>query len=223
VLSPRFYEGIFDKIELIPIADKKILMILSVKSGLVRTIMMEINTSISRELLEKTARVINERLHGLSLKEIKRSLDRRMREVADANVDLIRLFVESADILFSDDERRSFHFGGTNNIVNQPEFMDHQELSKFLNLLESREILIHLFDHGDESGKITITIGEENREELIKNCSVITASYHIGNICGTLGVLGPTRIRYSKMVALVDFMAKILTQVLEGNQIMKLN
>lgn len=217
VLSPRFYQGVFEKMELLPLADKKILMVLSVKHGLVRTIMMEIATPISPEVLEKTARVINERLHGLSLKEIKRSLDRRMHDIADANADLIQLVVDSADVLFSDDERRSFHFGGTNNIMSQPEFTDYQQLAKVFNLLENREILIHLFEQNDVFEKISITIGEENREELIKHCSLITASYHLGHISGTLGVLGPTRIRYSKMVALVDFMAKILTQILEEN------
>jgi heat-inducible transcriptional repressor len=193
-------------------------MVLTIKSGLVRTIVMEVATEVSREVLEKTARVINERLHGLSLNEIKRSLDHRMRHAGDANPELIERVLGSADLLFSEDGRRGFHFGGTNNIVNQPEFTDHQQLSKILNLLENREILIHLFEQGDDSEKISITIGDENREELIKHCSLITASYHIGNISGMLGVLGPTRIRYSKMVALVDFMAKILTEVLEKDQ-----
>jgi heat-inducible transcriptional repressor len=163
--------------------------------------------------------VINERLHGLSLKEIKRSLDRRMRDVSEVNTDFISLLMGSAEVLFDEEERRSFHFGGTNNIMNQPEFSDHQQLAKVFNLLENRGILIHLFDQKEGSEKISITIGEENREALIKHCSLITASYHIGRISGMLGVLGPTRIRYSKMVALVDFMAKILTQVLEDSQV----
>lgn len=218
VLSPRFYQGVFEKIELVPIAEKKILMVLSIKAGLVRTIVMEVATEFSREVLEKTAQVINERLHGLSLKEIKQSLDRCMRHAGDADADLIARIIDLAGVLFDDGERRSLHFGGTNNIVNQPEFTDHQQLSKVLNLLENREILIHLFEQGDDSEKISIAIGDENRDELIKHCSLITTSYHIGNVIGTLGVLGPTRIRYSKMVALVDFMAKILTEVLEKNQ-----
>ncbi|MCG3121578.1 MAG: Heat-inducible transcription repressor HrcA [bacterium] len=218
VLSPRFYQGVFDKIELVPIAEKKVLMVFTIKSGLVRTIVMEVAAEVSREVLEKTARVLNERLHGLSLQEIKQSLDQRMRHAGDVNPELLERIIGSADLLFSEDGRRGLHFGGTNNIVQQPEFTDHQQLAKILNLLENREILIHLFEQGDDPEKISITIGDENRDELIKHCSLITASYHIGNINGTLGVLGPTRIRYSKMVALVDFMAKILTEVLDKNQ-----
>ncbi len=218
VLSPRFYQGIFEKIELVAIAEKKILMVLSIKSGLVRTIVMEVAAEVTREVLEKTARVLNERLYGLSLNEIKQSLDRRMRHAGEANPELIERILGSAELLFSEEGRRGLHFGGTNNIVAQPEFTDHQQLAKILNLLENREILIHLFEQGDDPEKISITIGDENRDELIKHCSLITASYHIGNISGTLGVLGPTRIRYSKVVALVDYMAKILTEVLDKNQ-----
>lgn len=218
VLSPRFYQGVFDKIELVPIAEKKILMVFTIKSGLVRTIVMEVAAEVAREVLEKTARVLNERLQGLSLQEIKQSLDQRMRHAGDVNPELLERIIGSADLLFSEDGRRGLHFGGTNNIVQQPEFTDHQQLAKILNLLDNREILIHLFEQGEDPEKISITIGDENRDELIKHCSLITASYHIGNINGTLGVLGPTRIRYSKMIALVDFMAKILTEVLEKNQ-----
>jgi heat-inducible transcriptional repressor len=218
VLTPRFFQGVFEKIELLPIGEKKILMVLTIKSGLVRTIVMEVAAEVSREVLEKTARVINERLHGLSLNEIKQSLDQRMRHAGEANPELIERIVESADLLFSEESRRGLHFGGANNIASQPEFTDHHQLAKILNLLENREILIHLFEQGDDSEKISITIGDENRDELIKHCSLITASYHLGHINGTLGVLGPTRIRYSKMVALVDYMAKILTDVLEKNQ-----
>ena len=215
VLSPHFYRGIFEKMELVPIADKKILMVLFIKQGLVKTITMEITATISREVLEKTARIINERLHGLSLQEIKKSVDQRMRDIGDADTDLIKLMIDAADVVFSEDERRRFHFGGTNNIISQPEFTDYQQLANVLNLLESREILVHLFEQSGDREKISITIGEENREELIKHCSLITTTYNLGHIRGTLGVLGPTRIRYAKMVALVDFMAKILTQLLE--------
>jgi len=218
VLSPRFYQGVFEKIEFVPLAEKKVLMVLSIKSGLVRTIVMEMATEVSREVLEKTARVMNERLQDLNLQEIKQSLDQRMRHAGETNPELIERLVGAAELLFSEDARRALHFGGTNNIVQQPEFTDHQQLSKVLNLLENREMLIHLFDQGEDPEKISIAIGDENREELIKHCSLITASYHIGHISGTLGVLGPTRIRYAKMVALVDFMAKILTEVLEKDQ-----
>jgi len=189
-------------------------MVLSIRSGLVRTILLKMDTEVSREVMEKTAAVLNERLQGLTLMEIKQTLDTRIRDVAEADPELVRTIAHSMPPFIDPVEHRNLHFGGTHNIMSQPEFSDHRRLSDVLNLLESKEILIHLFDQNDAAGDLSITIGEENREELIRYCSLITASYHIGAISGTLGVLGPTRMRYSKVVALVDFMAKVLGQVL---------
>jgi len=217
VLSPRFYQGTFEKIELVPIAEKRALMVVSVKSGLVRTIVLQMETEFSRELLDKTARIINERLHGLSLREIKDTLDSRFRDVGEADPDLVRLIVQSVVPSIDRLEHRSLHYGGTQNIMVQPEFLDQQKLLNVLNLLESKEMLIHLFDQSEATGDLSITIGVENREELIKYCSLITTSYHIGNVTGTLGVLGPTRMNYSRIVSLVQFMARVLTQILEQN------
>ncbi|MGH7492018.1 MAG: heat-inducible transcriptional repressor HrcA [bacterium] len=218
VLSPRFYQGIFEKIELVPIAEKKVLMVLSIQSGLVQTIMMKMEAEVSREVLERTAAIINERLHGLSLMEIKHTLDSRIRDLGEhVDPEFVRWVARKAVPMIDPVEPRSLHFGGANNLMRQPEFSDYDKLSSFLRLLESKNIVIQLFDLQEHANELTIAIGEENREELIKYCSLITASYHVGTITGTLGVLGPTRMRYAKVVALVDFMAKVLTQVLDEN------
>ena len=217
ILSPRFFQGIFDKIELVPISENKVLMVLTIRSGLVRTIMMTMDTEVSRDVLEKSASIINERLNGLSLTEIKKTLDDRMQDVGDSNSDIVRIVVQKALPYIDQDTHRTFHFGGTNNIMVQPEFSDHQKFSNVLNLLESKEIVIHVFDQNDSSDDLSISIGEENHAELIKYCSLITTSYHLGNVSGTLGILGPTRMRYSKIITLVDYMSKVLTQALEEN------
>lgn len=214
VLSPRFFQGIFDKIELVPIAEKKVLMVLTIKSGLVRTILLKKEAEVSREVLEQMAAVINERLHGLNLQDMKRTLDDRIRDLDVPNAELVLTVAQSIIPYLDRAGHRSFHFGGTNNIMAQPEFLDQQKLSNVLNLLESKEILIHLFEHNDTMGDLSIAIGEENRDELIKYCSLITTSYHLGSVSGTLGVLGPTRMHYSKVVSLVDFMAKALSNIL---------
>lgn len=217
VLSPRFYQGVFEKIELVPIAEKKVLMVLSIKAGLVRTILLKMDAEVPREVMEKTAALINERLHGLSLMEIKNTLDHRLRDLVEVDTNLVAAIAGSTAPLIDPIEHRNFHYGGANNIMVQPEFSDHRKLSNMLNLLESKQIVIHLFEQSESPGELSITIGEENRDEFIKYCSLITTSYHIGSVTGTLGVIGPTRMRYPKVIALVDFMAKVLTEVLEDS------
>ena len=215
VLSPRFFQGVFEKIDLVPISSGKVLMVLSIKSGLVRTIMLEVDSEISRDMLERTATVINERLQGLSLDELHKTIEGRLKDVAEADSSLLRTVLQAVIPSMESTGKRIFHFGGTKNIMAQPEFVDQEKLSNILNLLESKEILVRVFDSADAKGELCITIGEENQQEVIKYCSLITASYHLGNITGTLGVLGPTRMNYAKVVGLVDFMAKTLTQLFE--------
>lgn len=216
VLGPRFYQGIFQKMELVPVAENKILVVISIKSGLVKTIMMEIRSNVSRDQLDETCWIINERLSGLSLKEIKESIDKRMSGLSYGEEGLIRLIVESSKKLFDFEEYRDVHLGGARNIMSNPEFADREHLSKMIDLLEQKQIILHLLNKNAEDNKISISIGEENKEELFRNCSVITTSYHIGTVSGTLGVVGPTRMHYGKIVSLVDYMGKALTELLSA-------
>ncbi|MFQ5823525.1 MAG: heat-inducible transcriptional repressor HrcA [bacterium] len=214
VLAPRFYQGIFQKMELVPISENKILAVLSIKSGLVKTIMMEIESGVSRDQLNETSWIINERLSGLSLKEIKETIDKRMSGISIEEDKLIRLIVQSSNKLFNFEEYKDLHLGGTQNIMANPEFFDQEHITNILELIESKQIILHIFSEKEEGDKISITIGEENKEELFRNCSIITTSYHIGNVTGTLGVVGPTRMQYAKIISLVDYMGKALTQML---------
>lgn len=219
VLAPRFYQGVYDRMEIVPISEKRILVVISIRSGLVKTISMEIEGEISQESLYETTRVLNERLHGLTLKEIKQTIDKRLRNVSVGNESLIQRFVASADRLFHFAEREEFHVGMTSRILAQPEFSDQEHLLQLLSLIENKDILLHVFERSQNeekaAGRISITIGEENREELMRNCSVITTTYHMGNVTGTLGVIGPTRMNYAYMVALVQYMARVLSSTLE--------
>ncbi|MCR4440184.1 MAG: heat-inducible transcriptional repressor HrcA [bacterium] len=219
VLAPRFYQGIFDRLDLVEIADKRILVIIRVKSGLVKTILMEIDSNLSRERLEETARVLNERLHGLTLLEIKRTIDKRMADISEGSPDLVRLIVGSAESVFDIEGGAHFYVSGTGNILSQPEFISHEQMSKILQLLDQKHVLIQVLNEQGEKEGVSIIIGEENREELMRSCSLITATYNLGDVTGTLGVLGPTRMQYAKVIALVDYMAQVLHELIRERQV----
>jgi len=215
VLSPRFYQGILDKIEFVTISEKKLMIILTIKSGLVKTIMMEVESEIPRERLAETASILTERLHGYSLKEIQDTLNERLRDPGVGDLALIQLLIESSDRLFSSHKvYGNYHYDGTKNIVVQPEFEDYEKMKKILDLIESKEIIIKMLTEQESSGGISISIGEENKEELMKNCSLITTTYNVGETVGTIGVIGPTRMHYNNIIALVQFMAETLGYIL---------
>jgi len=206
VLSPRFFSGKFKKLELVKLSEHIIMVIISIEAGLVRTITMEVQADISKDKLEETTRILNERLQNLTLKEIRDSISKRMKDVSEGDKKLIQQFVNSADKLFILEEEH-IHFGGTQNIMNQPEFEDREKFKKILELIDNQKILIRVLNEQDSDENITIIIGKENRKTLMQNCSLITATYKIGSVSGNLGVIGPTRMYYPKMISLVDYIA----------------
>ena len=210
VMEPQFYQGVFQKMDLVSVSENCILAVISIKSGLVKTIMMEIESGISPNQLQSTCRIINERLQGLSLEEVKQTIDSRLTDVTLDENRLIRLILASSDKLFNFENQASLHLGGTSNIVSNPEFSDQRDVSRILALLESRESILSHF-HDAKSQKISIRIGKENDEVMFRDCSVISTRYRAGDVTGTIGVVGPTRMHYGRIVPLVDFVSDALS------------
>lgn len=143
-IAPNFEKGVLTRIQLIPVAERKILVILAVKSGLVRTILLEVDSDIQQTSLEETERVLNERLCGLTLGEIKESKKERLREVTSGDPKLLHLFLDTTDNILATLETDQIHLGGTSNILNQPEFKDREKLGNLIQILEEKKLLVEL-------------------------------------------------------------------------------
>jgi heat-inducible transcriptional repressor len=213
-IAPRFDKGILTRINLIPVADKKILVVLAVKHGLVRSVLLEAESSIDTEQMEETANILNERLSGLTLGEIKDSIDERLKEASAGDPKLIKLFLDSTENLLSFTEPDQMHLGGTRNIVDQPEFKDREKLSNLIQVLEEKKLLAELVSAKGIKEGITITIGKEIETGEMQSCSLVTSPYEAGKVRGTIGIIGPTRMRYSKLVSMVEYTAKLLSDLL---------
>ncbi len=213
-IAPNFEKGVLTRIQLIPVADRKILVILAVKSGLVRTILLELDSDIRQASLENTEQVLNQRLCGLTLGEIKASKNERLKEVTSGDAKLLHLFLDTTDSMIATLESDQLHLGGTTNILGQPEFKDREKLRNLIQILEEKKLLVELISAKGIQEGITITIGKELPQGGIQSCSLLTSSYQAGGIKGTVGVIGPTRMPYSKLISIVDYTAKLLSEVL---------
>ncbi len=215
VLTPRFNQGRLNKIDLVSLSDNKLLVILNVKSGLVKTVIVEIDKSVPANLIDTTRQLINERLHGLSLEELQDSINKRFNDV-DNDIRVLLDAIRMKSELLKFDYDGDFHFAGARNVISQPEFENREKIGRILELLDRKDILIKILD-GHEAEGVSIVIGDENQEDLMKNCSLITTSYNFDNAKGTLGIIGPTRMQYSKIIALVEFMAETLSYLITKN------
>jgi heat-inducible transcriptional repressor len=220
VTSPHLSSGVFEKLELIPIASSKLLIIISVRTGIVRTIMIEVGMEIRRDHLEQVARLLNDRLAGLTLKEIRETFLDRMRDIQDEKTGLVRLFIDSVDQLFSDSkEKDKLHIAGTGNIIDQPEFVDPRNFRSVIELIENEDIIVHLLEKHDELEQThVVTIGAENQDDNASNYSIITATYNVDGVTGRVGIIGPTRMNYSKVIPLVDYVAKTIAEMMIGGR-----
>ena len=216
VVSPRLEEGIFHRMEIVRLSSERVLLVLSIQSGMVKTITLEIPTRTSGERLQSVARMLNERLFGMRLIDIRKRFHEIIRDIRNEETGILNQIHQIADRLFDFEEDKEIFFKGTHNIVQQPEFSDLEKFSSVIELLEDQEVIIHLLDVETQNTPISIKIGEEIQEKRMQTCSIISARYRIHNISGTIGIIGPTRMNYSKLVSLVDFTARTITETLEN-------
>jgi heat-inducible transcriptional repressor len=213
-IAPRFEEGILKNVRLIPVAENKIMMVVIVLSGLARSLILEVEASISESSLYEVEAILNERLSGLSLAEIRRTVAERMADVA-GHGRLIELVVDSKDKIWTEDKSELIHVAGTDHLLDIPEFANREALSRLMKIIENSHILYDFLSQATRDG-IVITIGRENKIDEIMNCSLVTSTYRVGSITGKIGVIGPTRMPYGKLVSLVEYTAKSITEVLSG-------
>jgi heat-inducible transcriptional repressor len=179
---------------------------------------MEVGVELKREHLEQVSRLLNERLSGLTLRDIRDTFVERTRDVQDEHTGLIRLFIDSVENLFDDmKDRDKVHISGTQNIIEQPEFIDPKNFRSVIELIENDDIIVHLLEKHEVSDRdLVVTIGSENDDTKVKDYSVVSASYDVGGVKGSVGIIGPRRMDYAKMIPLVDHVAKLVAKMMKG-------
>jgi len=218
VTYPNLESGVLEKIQIISLTSSRILVVISIKSGLVKTITMELDTEIKESQIESVQALLNERLAGLSLEEIRNTFKERFLNVEDNQKPIIRLFVDSIDKLFKDDVKSDrLIVTGAKNVIQQPEFENPDNFQSIIELIEDKDVIIHIMEKssGSKKEEVFISIGSEHIEKKLKDYSFVSKEYKFGETSGMLGIIGPKRMEYSKIVAIVDYLAKVLSDHLK--------
>ena len=217
VSYPKFGNAILEKIQLVPVSNSRLLVVISIKSGMIRTITLEVEAGLEKKNLSTIQRLLNERLAGLTFIEIKQTISERLRGVTNKDLKpVIRVFLDSVGEIFNDVKTgEDSIITGTKNLLNQPEFADPKNISSIIELVEDKDIIIHVMDKKNESNinQVSITIGSESNEEKLNDYSIVVKEYHIGQVAGSIGIIGPKRMTYSHEIASVVQMAEILSKV----------
>lgn len=214
VSQPYLSQGIFEKLELISLSSSKLLVVVSIKSGLVRTLLFDIDSGISRSILDRMTGILNEKLSGLTLTEIRRTFLERIGDINCESKEIMKVFIDSIDKIFHDEkEGMTLYIGGTTEILSQPEFGDTENYRNIIEFTDEKDIVVHVLNSlpVDINGTI-ISIGSENKDEKLKNYSIISTNYIAGDVNGKIALIGPKRMNYSKMISMLNFTSRIITE-----------
>lgn len=222
VLSPELTSGILERLEIVPVSSDRILFILSVQGGVIKTIVLNVVAGLERRHLDRLVELLNERLGGLPLDEIRRTCADRMMDLRGEQSGIVQLILNDSNSLFSEDpESRKVQVEGTTHILAQPEFHEADRMrglvsligdsTQIRKLLEKREL-----DTPHTLERATVSIGREvstesEDDDNVRILSIVSAQYQRSNMKGTIGVIGPTRMDYARMIALVEGMAMLMS------------
>ncbi len=215
---PQLDNARLKKLDLVAVSANKVLMVVTVLSGLARTVYVDLPGAAPESMLAELQRVLNERLAGLTFREIRQSFGDRLRDAAGDRVtqDALNIFIESSEDLFgaAPERRERVLLGRTSAIATQPEFATSERLMDLIELTERKDMLASILGERATASGPCVTIGAEHGPELA-GFTLITSGYRLGGLQGIVGVIGPTRMPYEKVVAIVDYTSSLVTRMLE--------
>ena len=218
-LGPRLDQTILQRLELVRLASDRMMLMLSLRGGAVRTIFIEIRGEIADEAIAEVQVVLNERLAGHSLAEIRATLGSRLRDVSPPGgaTELLNIFLQEGEQFFDvpgSPEEESVLLGQASVLADKPEFSSGESMKRLLTLTETRSQLAALLRGRTSSPGVSITIGDEHGSQLLGGLTLVTAEYKAGGLTGVIGVIGPTRMPYEKVISLVTHTSSLVTDLL---------
>lgn len=216
-LAPSLDTVVLERLELVRVSSDRLLLIFNLQAGVVRTIFVQIPAMIATDAVDRVAQVLNERLAGHTLQELQLSLADRLRDAAHEpdGRELLNIFLAEGDeILAQTMTSPEVHLGSAQMLADQPEFSSNERMRALLDITERREMLRDILTRRKKSG-VNITIGGENLDPSLSDLTLVTASYSQGDLRGLIGVLGPTRMPYDKIIGLVEHTSRLVEGLLD--------
>ncbi len=214
ILTPKPDFTVVKHIELIPLDDNEMAFVLITRTGMVLTKKVKVSTKVIQDEIRNYSRYLTSELCGFSLLDVKNDVFSRLRSEA-ANDRHKEMALDIAQLALSESGEPDLFIDGMENLLHIPEMIEAEQLKKLLHLIEEKKVLRGIMERSLEKEGVSTLIGEEIAEAEVSGCSIVTSSYKMGNKkVGVLGIIGPTRMDYEKVVPLVDYTGKVVSDFL---------
>ena len=213
IVAPKLGTLRIKHVQLVPVAEKTALIIIVTNAGIVKDAVIRIPGGLSADELYSISRMLTEKLAEKPLEAVRQEFAELLRNNAENR----RLLGEALQVIekkLESEDQADVIIGGSANLLGYPEYSDVNKARNFLAVLESKDTIRRVLSR-DGSMEVTIRIGPENQVPALNDCSIVTASYRVGDHSnGILGIIGPTRMNYNRVISVLDFMGRELSDVL---------
>ena len=219
VTLPSHEHALFKRVEFIPMSESTVLAILVTGEDEVQNRILTTEKHHSASELQQASNYLNEIFAGKDLAEVRTTLLHEMQETRSNMNSMMMTAMQMADQVLESEQREDFVMAGQTNLMEFQELCDIDKLRKLFDAFNQKRDILHLLDQCIHSDGIQIFIGEESGYRMLDECSMVTAPYSVdGQVMGVLGVIGPTRMAYNRVIPIVDATARLLGAALNHKE-----
>ena len=219
ITGPRYQKTKLKFIQLSPMGEGKLLAVVVSEGNIVKNNILDIGEDISQEGILQLNLLLNSNLSGLTIDEISLDIISKMKAEDGEHADLINKILDTVAESIRSDDRMPIYTSGAPNIFKYPELTGGDRASELISTLEEKTPLSSIVRSGEEEGNkkdIQVFIGDEVPVESMKDCSVVTATYELGDgVQGKIGIIGPKRMDYQKVVDTLQNTMSQLDEIFE--------
>lgn len=212
-ITPKMKTSSIKAIQVVPIDIGKALIVVVTNTGIVRNNMIKISESILPDVLIRISNVLNSKLSGLAIEQVNMKVIGEIEAEMGFSGDIIMPILEGAADCINQIDNPEVYLEGTTNIFNYPEFKDLVKAREFMSILDEKANLCKLLADAVEKDGITVRIGSENDISGIRDCSLVTVNYNLGDtFIGSIGIIGPTRMEYPRVISSMSYIRRKINE-----------
>ncbi|MGB5539081.1 MAG: heat-inducible transcriptional repressor HrcA [Gammaproteobacteria bacterium] len=219
VTLPKHDHPLFKRVEFLPLSDRRVLAILVTGEDEVQNRVLRTERECSASELQQASNYLNKLFAGKDLAEVRATLLHEMQETRSSMDEMMRTAMQMADQVLERNRDEDVIMAGQTNLMEFQELCDIDKLRRLFEAFNRKRDILHLLDQCVHGEGIQIFIGEESGYRMLDECSMVTAPYSVnGRVLGVLGVIGPTRMAYDRVIPIVDATARLLGAALNTKE-----
>ncbi|HEX9062131.1 MAG TPA: heat-inducible transcriptional repressor HrcA, partial [Clostridia bacterium] len=212
---PQMGKSSFKAVQVVPVESGRALIIVVTNAGIVRNCLVEIPEWVQPDFLIRISNIFNDKLKGLTLEQVNANVIAEIEHDICASRDVLDPILGGMAECIDRIDSHDVYLDGTTNIFNYPEFRDIVKAKEFLSILDEKQVILKALSKTFNDDCVGIKIGSENDIDGMRECSLITATYRVGDsIIGSIGIIGPTRMEYGRVISSINFVKKKIDQEL---------